>query len=62
MNVSVQDSGVSVWEYGLVNGQTYGLTSTKYRTDGTLQKVRAALKLALLQAEGELSLSANKSD
>lgn len=63
MNVSVQNSeGVSVWEYGTLNGQTSGMTSTAYRTDGTLPKIIAALKLALFQAEGELSLSADEPD
>lgn len=61
MNVSVQNSeNISVWEFGMVNnGQTFGVTSTKYRIDGTLQKVIDALKLALIQAEGELSLLDN---
>lgn len=63
MNISVKNAdGVSVWEFGEFNGQTFGMTSTTYRKDGTLQKVIDALKLALFQAEGELSLSVDKPD
>ncbi len=63
MNVSVQNKdGKPVWEYGVVNGQNSGMTSTRFRTDGTLQKVIDALNIALFQAKGELSLLPDESD
>jgi len=63
MNVSVQNKdGKPVWEYGVINGQNSGMTSTLFRTDGTLKKVINALNIALVQAKGELSLLSDKSD
>ena len=60
--VAKKADGQEVWSFGKINGQTSGMTSTKYREDGTLKEIISALELALFQAEGELSLSANKSD
>lgn len=48
-----------LWAFGRKGAFTSGIACTKYLHDGTQQKIISALKAAILQAEGELSVSDN---
>jgi len=54
---AVRNDGTVIWSCGLPPGHRESMSSRAYRSDGTLPAIISALKTALAQAEGDLSLA-----